>query len=108
MAEKKEAKGRVQLPPFCVGSELHLIINCSSPVQAEPKKAKVHAEDKAWQSSRGSWLGPLLSAPLPVTISRRNNKSLKLHISQAYEPSAFLLLDMWVSRPLSSNPKQLE
>ena len=49
MAEKKDAKGRVQLPPFSVGSELHLIINCSSPVQAEPKKAKVHAEDKAWQ-----------------------------------------------------------
>lgn len=47
MVEKKEAKGRVQLPPLCVGSELHLIINCSSPVQAEPKKAKVHAEDKA-------------------------------------------------------------
>lgn len=49
MAEKKEAKGRVQLPPFCVGSELHLIIKCSGPVQAEPQKAKVHAEDKAWQ-----------------------------------------------------------
>lgn len=49
MAEKKEAKGRVQLLPFCVGSELHLIIKCSSPVQAEPQKAKVHAEDKAWQ-----------------------------------------------------------
>lgn len=87
MVEKKEAKGRVQLPPFCVGSELHLIINCSSPVQAEPKKAKVHAEDKAWQScgpvssSHGSWLGPLLSATLPVPISRRSNKSLKLHIS---------------------------
>lgn len=63
MAEKKE--GKQASAEACLLSGRHLVINCSRPMEAEPRKAKVRAEDKAGRSS----LGPLLFASLLV-ISR--------------------------------------